>query len=311
MKLHRAILAIVFVVLTGLGRAEVAALLTEAEYGDFNTVKALLDGGAEIDVTNQNGQTPLMIAANMGKLDMVQLLIDRGANINAIDRNRWSVLIHSAITAQADVVRLLIAKGADVKAAARFEHTALIAAAQGTGGTDPRLLVAALEGRALVRPKPGNLVEALRLLLDAGLDPNARDGHMKLPPIELDAVSYDPEAVRLLLERGAKIDPAIESRDRPNAGLLVNMATRRSPEIVLMLIKAGSDVNGHGPDRWSALMMASAYNDADTVRVLIENGADVNYRIKAGRTALSVAPGSCESPVVRLLKKAGATGRCD
>lgn len=280
------------------------ALVTEAEYGDVNSVKALLDQGTQVDVADQNGQTALMIAANMGKLDVAQLLLDRGANSNARDKNGKTPLMHGATTAQAAVLQLLINRGADVKAKAPRDRTALIFAAEGAGPLDVRMLLADLEGRPKVKPQPGNLVETITILLDAGLDPNARLGGSDFTPVEMQGVSNDPAAMRLLLERGATV--------KPSSGPLISMARKNSPETVLLLLQRGANVNAHGPTDigWSVLMTASANNDATMVRVLLEHGADVNYQNRAGYNALNRAPGDCQSEVVLLLIKAGASGRC-
>eukprot|EP00434_Breviolum_minutum_P023567 symbB.v1.2.020789.t1/scaffold1766.1/size102418/8 len=42
--------------------------------------KALIDGGANLNIASQSGRTPLMSAASNGIADMVKLLLDAGAD---------------------------------------------------------------------------------------------------------------------------------------------------------------------------------------------------------------------------------------
>ncbi len=46
-------------------------------------VKAFLDKGANIEVKNDAGATPLIFASVKGHPDVVKLLLERGANVNA------------------------------------------------------------------------------------------------------------------------------------------------------------------------------------------------------------------------------------
>ena len=50
-------------------------------------VKALLDAGASIELTNDSGVTPLLAACHRGNYDIVTLLLDRGANPDVYDEN--------------------------------------------------------------------------------------------------------------------------------------------------------------------------------------------------------------------------------
>jgi ankyrin repeat protein len=70
---------------------------------------------------------------------------------------------------------------------------------------------------------------------------------------------------------------------------------------VRLLLDAGADVNAADGCRWSALLMASVWGNADTVRLLLERGADIQARESNGLTALMRASG-----VVRILLNMGA-----
>ena len=59
--------------------------LEEAVVGGHEVVvDRLLEAGADVDRQNEDGGTPLMIAAATGRLDIVRQLVEAGANVNVI-----------------------------------------------------------------------------------------------------------------------------------------------------------------------------------------------------------------------------------
>ena len=55
------------------------ALHAACAYGHLECAKALLGAGADINKLNNNGWTPLMLAANNGYIEVVRELLKRGA----------------------------------------------------------------------------------------------------------------------------------------------------------------------------------------------------------------------------------------
>jgi hypothetical protein len=74
------------------GSYDWTALMYAVGYGQLNVVKALIDFGANVNVSNENGLTPLMIAVQRGKKNMIKTLIDAGADVNARDSYGYSIL---------------------------------------------------------------------------------------------------------------------------------------------------------------------------------------------------------------------------
>jgi ankyrin repeat protein len=68
------------------------ALQGVATFADANTVRMLLDHGADVNAFDPTGRTPLMYAAasELLPVDVVKLLIERGANVNAKDQHTQS-----------------------------------------------------------------------------------------------------------------------------------------------------------------------------------------------------------------------------
>lgn len=56
------------------------AITFAGDFGHAETVRALLDAGADVDARNQDGSTPLIGAAFFGRADCVRALLDAGAD---------------------------------------------------------------------------------------------------------------------------------------------------------------------------------------------------------------------------------------
>lgn len=73
----------------------------------------LLQRGADPNIRNKRGVTPLQLATSLGFTDGVEALIKGGANVNVADQTGETPLIAAVHARNAALVRLLLAKGAD------------------------------------------------------------------------------------------------------------------------------------------------------------------------------------------------------
>jgi ankyrin repeat protein len=81
---------------------------------DAKMVSMLLDKGAKIDQKNFYTElTPLMMAVDNGSLDMVELLMARQANLNLQDGRGRSALMHATAAHQPKIAERLTQAGAD------------------------------------------------------------------------------------------------------------------------------------------------------------------------------------------------------
>jgi ankyrin repeat protein len=55
-------------------------------FGECDVVKCLLSSGADINVCDENGQSPLSIASKEGECDVVKCLLSSGAEITLCDK---------------------------------------------------------------------------------------------------------------------------------------------------------------------------------------------------------------------------------
>ncbi|MCC2646314.1 MAG: Ankyrin repeat-like protein, partial [Rickettsiaceae bacterium] len=84
-----------------------------------------LDSGAEVNRTNNEGNTPLIFAASNGNKDLVQLLLDNGADINRFGNLGNTPLMIAAWKGYKNLAELLINNGADINKKGRDDNTAL------------------------------------------------------------------------------------------------------------------------------------------------------------------------------------------
>ena len=90
-------------------------LILAVKEGSLQAVKALLAARARVDAHNALGETALMLAALQGQLEVVRSLLVQGALVN---QPGWTPLIYSAVNNRVDIARLLIGRGAKIDAAA-------------------------------------------------------------------------------------------------------------------------------------------------------------------------------------------------
>jgi hypothetical protein len=165
-----------------------------------DVAKIILDAGVEQSALNE---TLMLVATGSvprecGKqLPLIDLLCDRGADPN-------SAAHAAALHGELDALHALIARRARIDLP--------VATALGRTEDARRLLpVASSEDRhlALTLAADYGRVEIVGLLLDAGEDPNRYNpigGHSHTTPLHQAAGAGHAEVVRLLVERGARLD---------------------------------------------------------------------------------------------------------
>jgi len=145
-------------------------------------------------------------------------------------------------------------------------------------------------------------VDRLRTLLaddPALVDAYADDGFF---PLGLAAFFKRPDAVRLLLDRGA--DPNQQSR---HAQIVVRpihsaAADGGSTEIARLLLDAGADVNARQPGGFTPLHAAAQVGNEELVALLLEHGADPDARLDEGRTPADLAREAGHSDVAERIE---------
>ncbi|MGA4843223.1 ankyrin repeat domain-containing protein [Streptomyces sp. G45] len=84
-----------------------------ARTGDAQALAAYVDAGVSADLTNDNGDTLVMLAAYHGHAAAVRALLERGADANRANDKGQTPLAGAVFKGADDVVRALLDGGAD------------------------------------------------------------------------------------------------------------------------------------------------------------------------------------------------------
>ena len=185
----------------------------------------LLEHGADPNLANKGGWVPLYLATDnrniesgdypvrkgdMDHLEFIKLLLDKGADVNArvkdstetrtvftnqwLDENGATAFLRASQSGDITLMKLLLSRGADPKIATSLKVTALQVAA-GIGW---------VEG-ITYEWSPKSTLEAVNMLLDLGLDPNAQADTGR---VALHGAAHKgaTAVVQALVDHGAKLD---------------------------------------------------------------------------------------------------------
>jgi ankyrin repeat protein len=131
------------------------------------------------------------------------------------------------------------------------------------------------------------------------VDGFAADGFF---PLGLAAYFGRPEAVQVLLERGA--DVGASARNPMGVQALHAAVAGRDLRSVTLLVDAGADANARQHDGWTPLMAAAAHGDGDVVDALLAAGADASPANDDGADAASLAEQNGHPDLARRLRAA-------
>ena len=262
-------------------------------------VAALLDAGGDPGARDRDGVFPLhLAAARNNNPDVVTAMVEAGADPNAREAS-GNTPLHLAWTYRffdhRPVVRELLRLGADPLA--RNDAGEIAEQTHCDNWNTGYFAYLAL---------PADYVRCL----DAGADPNVRDGERQMllhRALEI----QNPEVTALLLEAGADPNAANSFGNSPlMQALWLRSYNNPDPEkiateLVRLLLAAGADPNA---DRFgnTPLYSAASQGAAELVDVLLEAGADPNPPTRRGTSPLGVAIRSGHTEVIRLLEAAGA-----
>ena len=166
-----------------------AAMLQAAMHGDVPTLSRLIAAGASIDPKDGAGRTPLLIAVAGHHSQAAELLIRAGANINAQAANQDTPWLLAGALGNAQLLRLMVDASPDFSIRNRFGGTALIPACERAHVEAVKVLLSTkinldhinnlgwtcLLEIVVLGNGGARHVEAAKLVLDAGANPNIAD----------------------------------------------------------------------------------------------------------------------------------------
>ncbi len=116
------------------------ALARAAKTSDVETIRVLLDGGADATLTLANRTTTAMLASGGAGpepkiLEAVTLLVEHGVDVNAFNTNGQTIVHNAAQRGMNSVIAYVASKGAKLDRRDKQGHTPLDLALGGGGGT--------------------------------------------------------------------------------------------------------------------------------------------------------------------------------
>ena len=225
--------------------------------GSLDIVKALFDGGADLDRQAVCGDTALDDAIYNGDLAMVRTMLERSGRTNEITNIPWIKAAH--------LIRALL-NGDEADVSAMLRQWSI------TKVTAKYLDVALWRAARLNREK------SMRLLLENGADMNSRFRHTpvlfaaaELPDCGLLDEGKCP-LVQFLLRQGA--DPHMTCY---NNTLLYNAIDQEKLGLARILLEEGADID-QGCLATPPLLHAAYDGSLDAARFLLQRGADIERR---------------------------------
>ncbi len=294
-------------------------------------------------IGGHGGLTALLHAAREGHTGTVRALLEGGADVNQVSGgDRTSPMLIAMINGHFDLALELFEAGADPALASAAGATPLFAALNAHWAPKSRYPQQHAYGQ-----QRHSYLDVMRRLLDAGVDPDARlDKHLwwvsynfDLLQIDLKgatpfwraAYSLDVEAMKLLVEYGAdphlatiKVPPRrLPAWDREKRDLSgvppvpvggpadypIHAATGIGygqgfpsnahryvpdgwlPAVRYLVEELGADVNQRDEEGYTPLHNAASRGDVEVIRFLVEHGADVTAVSRVGQTTADMANG--------------------
>lgn len=252
--------------------------------GDTETIEvvleALADAGVEdaINIRDPSGHTALFEAARCGIVDAIETLFEYGANVELANYQGMTPLMIAVEERQVEAVNALISAGADTNRGCNdYSGTPLMMAAQTT-------YTEMLMTRERITDDVRKDYQICLALLLGGADPNIVNIHGKTPLLSC-VSDFRYDIIKLLIRRGAQIDHvdvcgenvlhrAIKAKQLEAVKLLLNYPVNvkaidklgKTPlhlaaslglsEIIPLLINKGADINAVDDEGSTPLMVA-------------------------------------------------------
>lgn len=319
------------------------ALGLAAWNGHLRCVTMLLDAKANINALS-GGESPLMLASRYGHFHVVNALIDAHADVNLVVDGKTALHWACLCPDGRSIVATLLAAGAlvEVPGAARSPLINLVFSREPEETL--KLLIAAgadVNGSAYDMPPlsafaGASSIAAVKVLLDAKADVNARDHSVERSPL-FAAFSFGHlEMVNLLISAGADVtvrnsinstclhrlvgrfivdgawtrNTASIYDMNPNANDIINSTPCDYPGILKALVNAKADISARDDDGATPLIAASSNKNVEAVNALLAAGADPNDVDDKKQSALLIASRCDCLGAVSALIAAGADVNC-
>lgn len=124
--------------------AQFQGLHAAAHRGDVAQISRLVAAGANLNLRDTRGRTPLHVATFAKQREAIRMLTKAGADLNLLEHDRYDAVTIAAVADDESTLQLLLQLGASARQiTSRYDGTALIAAAHlGHDGVVRQLIAA-------------------------------------------------------------------------------------------------------------------------------------------------------------------------
>ena len=154
-----------------------------SHFGNLKIVKKLITAGVEIDATDKDGNTALLIASKLGYDKVVEFLVESNADINVQDNLGWTSLMRAVNANHPKVVRLLL------------QHSRSQVESSGHSTGETALWLATSHG----------FLSIVKMLINHGANVNTQD-KLKRTPLMVAAFAFYYDICVVLLDNGADLE---------------------------------------------------------------------------------------------------------
>ena len=282
------------------------ALLEAVTAGNNEAVEFLLQlKTVNIDHTNEEGKTALMLACVRGHEDIVHSLLSARANVNIKNNKGWTALMIASKHNHISIIHMLLQANANPHLKLSDGSNALmIASYYGnyevvdlliSKGVDPNVQRKDGMNAFLLACQKGH-IQIVELLLKEQVDSNVQRNSGG-NAFTLACQNGHTQIVELLLKE--QVDPNVQKKDGVNAFMLA--CKNGHTQIVELLLKEQVDPNVQNKDGVNAFMLACKNGHTQLVELLLKEWVDPNVQNKRGFTALMFAGANEHYEVVKLL----------
>ena len=267
---------------------EETPVLFAARLGNVNSLKELLNRGADFKVKNDLGETPLIVASKYNNAAVVEFLLSVEPPICDVneqcDQNGDTALLKAAANNNVQIAEMLLVKsqGAGMKIRNKFGNAAENAASCGW-------------------------VDMLKLLKRYGADFSVKDWHSNPSLLMCAACNNRINVIEYLLDHDPPLSDVNEKFIKTGSTpLMFACCTNKkygygADAIKLLLDKYGANINARDRYGETALMCAITKNNIEATKLLIQRDADAQIAACNGRMALTWAAIANRTKIIDVL----------
>ncbi|KAL1460798.1 hypothetical protein WDU94_012744 [Cyamophila willieti] len=256
-----------------------------AENTSLSCAETILEVAPDlIEAADEDGYTPLHLAAIAGNVPLIHTLLAHRANVNSQDNEGHSVVHWATVCGEVEALETVLSAGAEPSTPDIHGGYPIHYASQMCGHASEMGLA------------------VLKVLLHHNVDVNVvdKDGRQ---PILWAASAGSSDAILALVKAGANV----EAHDKDGLTALHCAASRGHRECLETLITlCGADVDVIDTNGCSALFYAVTLGHADATTLLLQYGATPNRQDRKGRTPAHCGAAKGQFETLRILHEQGA-----